>query len=82
MANDIASHVRNQVEKLSDTLENLQRLQAVTSDCHHVEDLQDTWLLRQHFMVAAEAQWNDLAALLLREVLPFVADLRKGVSHI
>lgn len=81
MAIDIASHTGDLVRNFSETMDRLQRLQAVTAECGRLEDLQDTWILREYFMQLAESQWDDLANLLLRDVLPFVADFRKGVRH-
>lgn len=82
MANDIATHTLELVRKFSETMENLRRLQSVTTECKHVEDLQDTWALRDHFMALAEGQWHEVTTLLEKEVLPFVVDLKKGVRHV
>jgi hypothetical protein len=76
MADKIETYVRDQVTKLSNSLEHLQRLQQISTGCSHVEDLQDLWMLREHFMDSAAIEWEQLSSVLLKEVLPLVADIK------
>lgn len=78
MAIDIASQVRAHVTKLSDLLDLLNCLQAVSADCHHVEDLQDLWMLRADLMARFSAEWEPFTEILFAEFLPLVVQLSGG----
>lgn len=82
MANDIATHARQLLQEFSTTMERMRQLQAVTAECKHVEDLQDTWLLREHFLSIAEGQWDEFAKIFLTDILPFVADFKHGLQSL
>lgn len=79
MAIDIATHLRNQVNKVSETMARLEELQLVTSEVSFQESISATWQLRQHFMDILEEQWDELWPLLSKEVIPLIADI-KGVK--
>jgi hypothetical protein len=76
MAYHISTYAHEQVTKFSNTLERLSELQLVTSECNFIEALQASWMLREHFMTIAEKQWDELSGLLLKEILPLVADIK------
>ena len=73
MAIDIATHLFDQVNKVSETMARLQELQLVTSEVSFPESIPATWLLRQHFMDILEKQWDELWPVLRNDVIPLLA---------
>jgi hypothetical protein len=82
MADDIATQARKLLQDFSTTMERMRQLQSVTVDCKHVEDLGDTWLLREHFLTIAEAQWDEFSNIMVTDILPFVADFKHGLQGV